>query len=398
MIRRLIASIIIFTAFLSINVYADEYSGSTDIKNTGSHKYKAVRLTPEIYNNIRPDMADLGIYDSQNTAVPYLINSFNESDTETKKSYNMKLVNSFVKDDYFYYDYALVSAVQEDVTSTSIEVLSNNTNFAKKVELYGGYDNVNWEKVQDDVIYNVDGNKKLEIAFSNVKKYTFYRFKIPNNLEKVSFSSVMLKYNKTLQKREYFVESITPGYTVEERGSSTVLKIQGLKNLKLSSITLKTDSIFKRNVTFDSSVSKMLYNLIFTNTSYRDLTISLDGRKTKTDIGEIVIDNKDDKPIGITGIEVKYLADELIFDGSSSNEYRLKFGDSKANTPKSYDIVNYRQLILNEGYDTLNMGEITSRPVEVPVKPEHDYKLIFNIVISLVAVSMGVIVLMKLKK
>ncbi|EJE7234748.1 TPA: hypothetical protein PTV43_002376 [Clostridium botulinum] len=63
MMKRLIPSIVIFLALFSYVVYALDYSYNTSIDNKGSRKYKAVRLTPEIYNKIRGDMADLATYD-----------------------------------------------------------------------------------------------------------------------------------------------------------------------------------------------------------------------------------------------------------------------------------------------------------------------------------------------
>lgn len=397
MLKKLIASIFIFIALPSNAVYALDYAYNTTIDNIGSYKYKAVRLTPEIYNKIRGDMADLELYDKDNEPVPYFINSFVESEVESKNTYDMKLVNSFIKDEYSYYDYALQNQQNGDITATSIEVQTNKEDFAKKVEILGGYDNVNWEKVQDDILYSVDGNKKTEITFNGIKKYTYYRFKIPNNLEKISFSSVLLKFNKTMQNKEYFINSISPEFSSEERGNTTAIKIQGLRNLKLSSITLKTDSIFKRRVTFDGSNSKVLYNLDFASTSYRDLTIPLSSYRVTSDTTEIIIENKDDKPIEVSGIEAKYIADELVFDGSKSSEYTLRFGNSEIQTPKKYDISNYKELILKEGYDVLNVKELKEESSKVLIKEQYDYKLIFNVAISIAAVVMGIIVFLKLK-
>lgn len=398
MIKRLLASIVLFITLSNTCVYALDFSYSANIENNGNKKYKAVRLTSEIYNNIMENMADLALYDKDNEPIPYFINSFVESGIETKKTYEMKIINSFVKDEYFFYDYALKNPQNEDVTATSIEIQTDKEGFAKKVEISGGYDNVNWKKVQDDILYNVGGNKKLEITFDNVRKYTYYRFKISNNLEKVSFSSVALKYNKTLQKKEYFTNTISPNFTTEERENTTVIKIQHFKNLKLSRITLKTDSIFKRNVTFDGRVSKVLYNLDFDSTKYRDLTIPLGLHRVTADTAEILIDNKDDKPIKILGIEAKYLVDELIFGGLESSEYTLRFGNSEIKIPKSYDISNYSEQILNEGYDVLSIKGIKAEPSKVPFKPQYDYKLIFNIAISVVAVVMSIIIILKLRK
>lgn len=398
MFKKLVLSIVLFTSLFSTIAYAIDYSYNTSINNKGNNKYKAIRLTPEIYNKIRGDMSDLELDDKDNEPIPYFINSFEESSVESGNTYNMNLVNSYVKDEFSYYDYAVENQQAGDITATSIEVQTSQEDFAKKVEILGSYDNINWEKVQDDVLYNVDGNKKFEVTFNGIKKYTYYRFKISNNLEKISFSSVVLKFNKTTQKREYFINSISPEFSTEESANTTVVKIKGLRNLKLSSITLQTDSTFKRKVTFDGSDSKVLYNLDFADTSYRYLTIPLNSHRITDDTAEITIDNKDDKPIKISGIEAKYLADELVFDGSKSNEYMLRFGNDEIKTPKNYDISNYKELIFKEGYDVLDMKEIKGEPSKTSTKPQYDYKLIFNIGISAVAVIMGIIVFLKLKK
>jgi hypothetical protein len=112
----------------------------------------------------------------------------------------------------------------------------------------------------------------------------------------------------------------------------------------------------------------------------------------------MVIDNKDDKPIKILGVESTYMVDELIFDGSTFDGYVLRFGNNEIQTPKSYDISNYKEQILNEGYDILNIKEIKLESPKGPSKPQSDYKLIFNITILVVATSMCIIIVLKLKK
>jgi len=106
MIKRIVISLVLFILLFVSNAYAVDFSYSARIENGGSKKYKAIRITPKIYNNINANMADLVLYDENNEPVPYFINSFKEIKTETQKSYAMKLVNSFVKDEYYYLDYA----------------------------------------------------------------------------------------------------------------------------------------------------------------------------------------------------------------------------------------------------------------------------------------------------
>jgi len=282
MTKKIITSIMLFIFLINTYVYALDYSFSARIINSGTKKYKAVKFTPQIYNNTVENLADLEIFDDNNEPVPYFINSFYES----------------------------------------------------------------------------------------------------------------------LGEKEYFTETFSPDFDVVQKENSTVIKVKGLKNLRLCGISLVTPSMFKRNVTFDSRASKMLYNLSFENVEQKDLTLSLEPYKVTSDTGEIVIDNKDDKPIKVSAIEVSYLVDELVFEGSGSSGYTLKFGNSEIYKPKSYDLSNYREYILSEGYDVLSIKDVKGSPAKepAPVKEPYDYKPVFNIAISIVAVILAIIIFLKIKK
>lgn len=401
MLKKLICSTFLAIFIFNYSVFAVGFLSSGQIEITGTKKYKAVKLTPQIYNNTNENLADIMIYDSKNEAVPYFINSYTENSSETKITYPMKLINSFTVDStnekFYGVDYTLVTPQKNDILATSIEVETDNKNFAKKLELLGSYDGNSWETVQSDILYDVDGNKKLEIFFSGAKKFTYYRFKMLNNLEQIAFSSVKLNFNNITKQKESFIATIYPQFNVEEVGKTTVIKISGLKHVKVDSITIETDSMFKRSVSFDGSVSKVLYNLSFKDIAYKNTTLSLNSNKITTDIAELRISNGDDKPIKINKIEVKYLQDELVFDGSMGTSYTIKFGNAETIFPPSYDIVNFENDIIAEGYDTLEIKDIKTQAPEAP-KPIYDYKWIFNLVILLVALVMGIVIILKLKK
>ena len=407
--KRLICSIALgslLVSLLSTCVYANEFvfSSSAVIENSGNKVYKAIRLSPEIYNNIKPNLADLMLYDQNNEIVPYFRRSFTQNTWETQKMYEMALLNSFIKDEYFYLDYALKEPLKnlhkdplkEDIIATSIVVNTESDGFAKQVELWGGYDNKNWEKIKNDYLYKVEGNKNLEIRL-NAKKYTHYRFKIANNLEKISFTSVFLKYDNIIKQKESFIGTLRPSFTVEEKEKETIVKVANVRNLKLDSITIETDSLFKRKFNFENGDGKTLYNLNFQNVTYKDMTLPLNSYVTNEDTAILTIENNDDKPIEIKSILVKYLADELVFDGSQGGNFLLRFGNEEIQTPPKYDIANFQEYIISEGYDVLNIKDIEVKPIQVKEQKSYDYKMIFNFVIVLVAVALGAIILRKLK-
>jgi hypothetical protein len=389
---------IISNMFLSTLFCASAFAHTATIENDGENRYKAVRLSPEIYNNANSSLSDILIRDENGGNLPYFINSVNQTRHETDRQiYPMSLINSFTMNDNFYFDYKVNKIPDRDIVATSIEVTTKNTGFAKNIEIYGSYDNINWEFVQGDALYNIDGKTKLHIEFIKTQKYTHYRFKFGNNLEKISFGTVILIYNYFTQEKIHFVESITPDFSVEEKNKRTYINIKGLKNLRLGEIIIDTDSMFKRNFSTPFRTAGEIYNLSFNDASYTDTAISFDWRISRDDVFTLTIDNGDDKPIIIKGITVKYFADELVFEGNNSDKYILNFGADDTKTAPVYDIEKYKYEILKNDIDRLVIKEVVfEKPIEKP--EQYDYKTIFNVVTAAVALAMGILILTRLRK
>lgn len=374
------------------------YPYTAEVKSEGNHPYKAVRLTPEIYRGANADLSDLRIRDSEGKDIPYFIHSGGQSSSEESESYKMELQNAYMQEDAFYFDYKLMELPDGDVPATSLVLETGDRNFAKEITLFGSYDNQHWEKVQDDILYNVGGKKKDEIFFTTPLKYTHYRVKLSNNLEKISFGLVTLKYNMTDTQEYYFRETLKPQFTVEEKEKETFIHIEGLTKLRLCDVTIETDSMFKRFVSAPFGSRKELYNLSFDHTSYKDTTIPLGERYLSEEDFTLRISNYDDVPIKIKDITVSYCADEVVFAAGENKSVTLFFGDAAAVSPV-YDIETYKNEILRGEVDRLSMGEVAyAKQVEPEMVKEPDYALIFNIVIIMTAVFLGVIILMRMRK
>ena len=389
---------IISVVFLLVWAGTTAFAHTTIIKNSGESRYKAIKLTPEIYNNANINLSDVRIKDDSSENVPYFINSGNQTKYEARRqTYPMTLINSYTKDDNFYFDYKVQNIPDRDITATAIEVTTKSTGFAKNIEIYGSYDSVNWKFVQNDSLYSIDGKSNLTIEFSQIQKYTHYRFKLGNNLEKISLEAVALVHNDVTQENIYFIESITPEFNVTEEKEKTVISVKGMYNLRIAGITINTDSMFKRTVTTSCGGNKELYNLSLNNTSYTDTTILYQGQIIEGADFFITIHNGDDKPINIKGLTVKYFADELVFEDNGSESYTLIFERNDTIIPPVYDIVRYKNEILKGDIDRLDIKEvILDEPREEP--EQYNYKMIFNIVVIVVAIFLGLVIMLKLRK
>ena len=361
---------------------------------SGPTGYTAVRLPPEVYSNANADLSDLLIKDEAGEVVPYFIRKDTQSAQSQTEQHPLSLINSYVKEDAFYFDYQLKETLGYDVLATSL-VFATDSTFAKNIRLYGSYDNRSWDFVQGDTLYQIDGNRKLELTFTQPQKYTHYRLELANNLEQVSFHSAYLQYSMSTVERSYFTQSLTPAYTVKNEDKRTVLTLSGLKNLRLQSLTLATDSQFQREVEALGN-GKQLYNLSFDNVAYRDLTLPLSGNSTTEDTLSVTIYNYDDKPIAVTGVTVSYYADELVFE-NKGGRYTLHFSGDPAATAPIYDIGSYRTEILKGALVQTALGPITLEKASEPPK-ELDYRPIFNIVLLVITAILGVVILLKLRK
>lgn len=391
MLKRIISTIF-FMCFFSTTAFA--HTG--EIQISGENKYKAIRLTPEIYNNANSNLSDILIKDSNGENVPYFINTGFQRGYEGRESYPMELINSYTKDNSFYFDYKLTTERESDTVATSVEVSTNNTNFAKIVDVYGSYDNLHWEFIQNDKLYNIDDKSKFSIEFNKPQKYTHYRFKLANNLEKISFEAVNLVYSIAINEKNYFIENLTPAFSIEDKDKTTFVKIEGLKNLRLCSVTIETDSMFKRIAKAPLASGKEIYNLSLNETSYTDTTLQLDWQISQEDIYIITITNNDDKPINITGITVRYYADEVVFEGNANESYTFYFGTDATKTSPVYDITKYKDEILKGRIDKVTISAI-NYDKENEKSEERDYKVIFNIVVTGITVLLGGLILFRLR-
>lgn len=392
MIKKIVTFAILFAVMIQSTLIAS--ANTVTVSNQGENQYKSIRITPQIYNLANGDLSDLLIKNDKGQVVPYFINTGYEKKYNESNTYDMTLMNSYLKDKAFYFDYSLKTIPTNDVVATSIVAESSYANFAKSVEILGSYDNLNWQKVKDDTLYHIDENRKTRITFDEPEKYTYYRFKLFNNLEQISFDKVYLEYSVTQREASYFIETIKPKYKISQNNSDTEIQIEGLKNLKLAEITIVSDSMFKRMLSTPFG-EKQIYNLTFDNENYQDTTIPMDWQISNGKTFLATIQNNDDEPIHIKQVIVKYYADELIFDGRDGNSFELEFGAADDKVAPHYDIANYQDLALKQKIDALEIGNITYDKKEVN---GYDYKWIFNVVIVAIGILLGFIILNKMKK
>lgn len=397
-LKRLQNKIITVLLFMLIFTNGTIFAGSATIKNSGSSDYKKIRLSQEICQNANIDLSDIIIKNQDGVETPYFIHSNNKVNSTVDNTYPLTLINTYIKENFYYFDYKVETQQDFDLLATSINFTSMDNNFVKSIELYGSYDNLHWEKIMDDKLYHVDGHIDMDITFIKPQKFTHYRIKIPNHLEQINFHNVSLEYSQTSTKQQYFEEVCEPKYTIEEQEKKTYINIEELANLRIHSIDIETDSMFQRDVSVKTTnQTQELYHLTFDGSTYTNTTFNINDTKMDTEITTLIIHNNDDIPIDIAGITVTYYADELVFAGNSDDIYTLEFTQADISSAPIYDIKLYQDEILKGDIDLLSIESIQFDNAVIK-EDIVDYKVIYNILIICITIILGIFILVKLTK
>jgi hypothetical protein len=203
--------------------------------------------------------------------------------------------------------------------------------------------------------------------------------------------------NLQTSEETFFIESFRPEFTVETKDKITKILIKGLKNFRLCDLQIETDSMFIRKATALGGQEKELYNLSVNGATYNtDTVLPLNRKVSENEIFTVIINDADDKPININGIVVRYYADDLVFQGNVGDVYRLEFGVDLSRSAPVYDIERYKDEILKGSIDRLELGEIVYVKAGQP-REKTSYRVIFDIVIVLVGILLGILIILKLK-
>ena len=395
--------------FSSVSVFATEpsppvFAYKSDIILTGDSDYKEVQLSKEIYNLSQNGMNDLRIFDNENGEVPCFILSGNitVSGSNADNKFYGKKIDSFMKDDDEFIDFFITSSPNSDVYGNRLILEIKTTSFAKEIELQGSYDGKLWTYVTSELIYNVGANSDLTMDFNSDIKFPYYRFKIPNNKERIDLTSIILQYTYGSQQVDSS-DTFSPKYEIVEESGKTIINIPAseLKNIRINTIEILTDSMFQRDVSLPPSFgSHRLCNLTFENLSIVDTTIELDAKIYYGDNDfSITIQNGDDKPINIQGINITYISDLLVFKSEAGKSYTLAFGNETLNAPV-YDISSYSNYVikLDEPIDLCSLSAIETETAQTPPKTsEIDETLIMNIALGVVTVVLIIFILRSVK-
>jgi hypothetical protein len=145
-----------------------------------------------------------------------------------------------------------------------------------------------------------------------------------------------------------------------------------------------------------------IYRMNFGGKNIADTDIELQGIPASDNFFVLKIINNNDRPLKISAITVEYIVDKLVFEMTKDNNDKrisLIFGNTSAVKPL-YDIENFIPYIEKEKMDHVETLAMKSKAQKPVTKSNVDFKIIFNIIVAIVAVFLitGIVLLLRKKQ
>ncbi|WP_150274017.1 DUF3999 family protein [Paenibacillus tepidiphilus] len=377
---------------------APEWSYSRPVEFTAGAAYVEFYLDEQVYGAAADDLRDLRIADHTGKRVPFYIESGVETLEEHTLSYSSTLIHKAKKNGDTSFDYQVTPLAENtDILGNRLEFAlpDGDGDFLLHVELLGSYDGLAWESVASGDLYRVGGREQNGIALGASRKFGYYRLVAKQNAADLQFPEMTLLQSSRVAQAKRFQRRQAAQYEAQQAEKRTEITVHNPHRLRISGLLLESGGSFSRRYGLydgDGTVipvtgSGELYRLDFKDAQIASTAIT-PVEPSNASVLRIVIDNRDDAPVPLTGIELDYLVDRIVFADEGAGPYRLLYGNAEAAAPQ-YDIVNFKDYIAGEEKTPAALGapELRQLP-EAPAAESSPLqgRLGFNIV--MIAVSL----------
>lgn len=350
-IKLLLALLVCIT---SAQAQTNTYQFKRQITGVSANWHK-LKIPDDLYQKTNAGFEDLrifGIRGKDTLEVPYLLKQ--NADQLISKEVDYKPVNESETAEGFYYTFQLNSAAIINQIALSFK----ETNFNWLVTLEGSDTNTEWFTVLKDYRILSIKNSQTDYQFTKLSfpnsKYQYYRLLIKSP-KKPSLSEALIKKTDTIKGVYTDVKYQTYNLINDTKTKQTVIDV-GLKNavpIAFLKLNAQSDFDFYRPIRIEYATDSVKtekgiqYNF---ETIYEGTISSLEKPEFNfsnvvTNRLKITIDNNDNKPLRLSGLELKGNIYELIarFDDFNA-AYELYYGKADAVAP-NYEIEKFESKI-----------------------------------------------------
>ena len=316
-----------------------------------SETWHKIILPEESFDKFNPDFSDIRIFGNNKTETPYILKTASDRISET--AIQFKTINVSNKNADYFYTFELLQAKEINQIKLGFE----QENFDWKLDLEASDNQTEWFLIQKDYRILSIKNNQTDYKFTQVdfpdSKYKFYRIKIKASEQPKLIEAKIWEQQK--EEGSFKTTTIkTLKKTIDAKKKTSVIEVELAHKVPVSSIKINIGTTFDyyRPVAIEilrDSVKiedKWHYNYDIlmqgTLSSLEKKGFSTDNTLAKK--LRITIENNNNQPLDIQGVEVKNAIYFLIARFTEKGNYSLFYGNKKAEKPQ-YDIENFEENI-----------------------------------------------------
>jgi hypothetical protein len=374
-------TVLLLAIFLPVLVYAafdqTQWLYYKDISWVGGDIVK-FPLDEEIFAGGRSDFSDLRVISQNGQERPYKM--LTDTDANRIEYIPVQITNnSYVKGGATF----AVVEIEEGKIVNRLHISTPDKNFRRNVKVYGGDDGKQWSTILDNgYIYDytdTKGNFSSQGSTLSFSDSTFKYLKVEiDDPEGMPIKISGIEVSERVQKIAREVER-TPVVSVKEdrkTNETNIVADSGQRGIPQNKAEIfATAENFNRTATVYSGNGNDQWRLLAQEYIFRYRTARVSSEKITVQFPEtndrylkIVIQNKDDQPIGATGIKTFATYREVIFQAVSGESYKVFYGNTKVRAPE-YDFEKYLQYLDIGGGSTATLSVQKNNDAYAPPIP-----------------------------
>ena len=374
---------------------------------------------PEVFNRAAPGLVDLRIIQGEEREIAYEL--VVERGSRERRSFPVGIRDlGFVRGQFTSF---IADLGQEGLLHNEIEVFTNSQNFQRDVTVEGSTDATTWTVLQEGTkIYDFTLKERDFTARDTQVRYPestvrFLRVKIINDGEEpldITGASVF-SVAETLAEEVSFPASIRERTEENTNRRSLIVFDLGSKGLPTNRLTIQTPHVnFYREVVLEGTgdIDAPRWSLIqrsgvlysYDTRKFVGDKLTLSYPETTFRYLRLTIENEDNRPLPIDGVELFGVPRKLIFQAQPDASYKLFYGNPKARAP-SYELERILPFLETENLPVGDLGPQTDNlafKVEkerLPFSERYAWLITVAVVVAAVAVAILLVgVVRKAKK
>ncbi len=352
-LKKMKKTSIIAIAFCSMAMsgIAQEFNYQAQVEVPKKDEFHKILLSPEITGRMTRDLADIRIYSDDQRQIPYYV----ESETHNTRLTGFKNYTIYDRDYQRGWDYQSRYYLKntEGTKINHIVLKIRNFSDAKRARLSGSDDGRQWFTIKDgyslhEVVSNSDSYNYKVLHFP-LSSYKYYKIEVDDRWHRDPINVMEAGYFTDDLEHGSYQKAITPTLTQTEDRDKKTSRI----NIKFSHTQwvdkirfemnreenfYREAELFVKNYNEDSTFYfDKVQTFWLSSTQLNELRFS----KFKCREMELVIHNKDNYPVKITGADAYQLKNYLVADMKKGRQYFVQYGNRQAKKPE-YDILYFK--------------------------------------------------------